>query len=73
MNWTKYGQWRHPILWWHFKLNTYFKKSNPDTLQYNPTVVRVTEFYVMYTLANVTEIQKISKADVIGFLNPELN
>lgn len=27
--WTKYGQWRHPELWWEGALKQYLKKTEP--------------------------------------------
>lgn len=52
MDWSKYGEWRHPIEWWQIKLVEYMKVKHPEKLEFNPKVISLTDESIVFGMRN---------------------
>lgn len=48
MNWTEYGKWRHPNMWWQQKLILWMKSEHEDKLHLNPKIIEVRETDIIF-------------------------
>ncbi|WP_276979007.1 hypothetical protein [Flavobacterium filum] len=69
--WSKYGQWRHPVEWWQNALNQYFDKMHPDKKANNPKVIEVGENSIIFGLSRHQGRLVLSKSSILKVTNPE--
>jgi hypothetical protein len=62
--WTEYGKALHPLEWWQNALTIYLKMTNPEKLQYNPTVIKVTEEKIHFGMRSHYGILILSKEKI---------
>jgi hypothetical protein len=48
MDWSKYGEWRHPNEWWQIQLVEYMKVTDPEKLKFNPKIIEVNENKIVF-------------------------
>jgi hypothetical protein len=73
MDWSKYGEWRHPKEWWQIQLLEYIKIKHPDRLKFNPTIISVEETHIWFGMRKHYGHLRLSKKAIIETLNETSN
>lgn len=68
MDWSKYGEWRHPKEWWQIKLTEWLKIKHPDKMKYDPKVDGVTEAHVTFGMKKHYGVLLVSKETILNDL-----
>ena len=71
--WTRYGQWRHPEIWWGLALSRYVSIKHPEKLIFNPRLIDVTEHHIRFGMRKHYGTLRLSKKVIIEVLHPEWN
>lgn len=71
MEWSKYGQWRHPKEWWELKLIEWMRIKHPDTLKYNPKIDSITDTHIKFGMKKHYGVLRIDKETILKDLENE--
>lgn len=68
-HWSKYGQWRHPELWWKIQFEYWMSLKHPDKLKFNPKIIELNQDHLVFGMQKHMGRFLVSKRVILEDLN----